>query len=265
MSDANAGAAEVSPSPTPEAASQAPEAASQAAETEWTPETRAYIEKLRSENKSYRERWQPFERAFGSLDPKDQKTILDLASIVNEDPRTAAAWMAENASDFARRAGASIEELLSTPPPTPTRPSDGPLTAEEVARIVEERTRETQEQIRAEINRERIKRELQDLGYDPASKEAKWLLIEAAASHNNDLRAAHEAFQTWQAELAKAALERLSQPAPPATPASAVTPQPPAAAPTADEASGDAFEAAVRLARQRQKARMEATRQAQAL
>lgn len=92
--DAPAAAEAVIPSreatPSADAKVEAAVAATGQTEDKWDPETRKYIESLRSESAKYRQRGQRYNEVFDGYEDEAVDEWLSLASTLREDPRAAA-------------------------------------------------------------------------------------------------------------------------------------------------------------------------------
>src|SRR5204862_2313085 len=131
-----------------------------AGEEDYTPEQIAKIvaenQKVRSELKRSRERWRPFEQAFAGVDEPDAVALVGFArTLAGGDRRAAVNWLAENAVGLAgddlvdeltrygftkKEAKAAVKEAEDAPP------TAHPMTAEDIAKLVEDRLAKEREQ-----------------------------------------------------------------------------------------------------------------------
>lgn len=120
---------------------------------QWPEPARQRIDALKQENQGYRQRWEPFERSFGSLNPQDAEAIMGFAHLLGTDPNQALQWMITNARTIA---GDRWEELTktekreavadATQAAQQAQHQGGGLTEERLLEILAERERRWEEQ-----------------------------------------------------------------------------------------------------------------------
>lgn len=152
---------------------------------------RKYVEKLRRENASYRERAKKYESAFegyedGAID--EWKTLI---TNFKADPASTARQMAELAENVLTQFGMLDEdekqEVLDEANSN-LDPGDKPLTRRELEQFYTERQNEQQ----LESMVKGIEDEARDLGYNLNSREYKILLMTAQEIPSGDLKEAHQ-------------------------------------------------------------------------
>lgn len=152
---------------------------------------RKYVEKLRRENASYRERAKKYESAFegyedGAID--EWKTLI---TNFKADPASTARQMAELAESVLTQFGMLDEdekqEVLDEANAN-LDPAEKPLTRRELEQFYSERQQEQQ----MESMVKGIEDEARDLGYNLNSREYKILLMTAQEIPSGDLKEAHQ-------------------------------------------------------------------------
>lgn len=150
---------------------------------------------LRRENATYRQRFQPYEQTFGSLDPEVSEALLGIAQKYGEDPEEAAALLL---------AAFGIDVPADEAPPTQlTEEALREAMRSEMESYFQQMTRQAEEQRTLAANRESIKSVAKSLGVEPDTKEYRRLLSLARDEFATDefgdpvpaeqaIRAAHE-------------------------------------------------------------------------
>jgi hypothetical protein len=169
--------------------------------------SRAEFERLQNENKTYRERFQPFERAMGSLDPADRQNFLGfIQSYAAGDMDTASQWLINSARSVA---GDRFEELVrggATQAQAANivqaeREVGHQLDPDQVAALVDERVRDAlAAQDRQRILNDAVAR-LGKLGVEPDSHHAAAILHLATSAHRGDIEAAYASYVASANEL----------------------------------------------------------------
>lgn len=150
---------------------------------------------LRRENASYRQRFQPYEQTFGSLDPEVSEALLGIAQKYGEDPDEAAAMLLA-----AFGIDVPGEE---TPPAQLTEEALREAMRSEMESYFQQMTQQAEAQRTLAANRENIKGVAKSLGVEPDTKEYRRLLSLARDEFSVDefgdpvpaeqaIRAAHE-------------------------------------------------------------------------
>jgi hypothetical protein len=197
--------------------------------------------KLRDENADYRKRWQPFEKAFGELDDESRTALLDAAPALggdlaylarragllsSEDRRWLADVTALSASDpaeAARLLAAAAAHLRSAEDGTGGGDDEGddddddlPVTKAELkaweARQSEALAHEREERA-IETQRESIRDEMKELGYDLDSKDpierarASTLIELAQQDPEGSLQVAHKQLVDYEQSIIDKAMK----------------------------------------------------------
>lgn len=132
--------------------------------------------KLRSENADYRKRFQPYEKAFGALDPEAANAFLELASVYAKDPAAATAALAEAFGfDLDGEAGGGQPQFLTR--------EDFRAEMEAFHRQQQQQAQETQA---IEAGRDEIRKVAKDCGFEPGTKDYKRLLAIAQSEFATD-------------------------------------------------------------------------------
>lgn len=201
-------------------------------------ETLAEVKKLRQEHKNYRERYAPYEKAFGQWSQSDRDAILGLAQLIDSNPAEAARWMHENAKTLAGEKWAEIvgaaqkaaqTPISQQPDPnaaapgnlgqTPSAPeTQGFLTRDEFEAELTRRERERSSRDQLERDKQAIIDKSDELGFGP-SHWAHASLLSIARQNGGDLDAAAEALRQnmagmSQEQLASKEAEASRTPAP---------------------------------------------------
>jgi hypothetical protein len=142
------------PDPTPEPVQQDPE------HVPW-----ADHKKLRDENATYRQRWQPLERTFGKLDPEMTQAFQHLAELYATDPAEA---QAELRRVFGLEGPSTDDELGD--------PDNPPLTRADLEAYFADRDQQREQELAVARGREEIQTAAKGFGYEPGSKEYQRLL-----------------------------------------------------------------------------------------
>jgi hypothetical protein len=184
------------------------------AETTAPDEWRAKVGKINSEVKGLRERANQY-RALDELPDDAREPLLALVDLVKGGQADQVArWMLHSAKNVSEdRFDALLQELTPAQQAelaeeieatdsgelTPTRVQE--LVRKELAeaRKADDERRQLDTQVRA------VEKELSDLGYDPRSDDARYVLQMARA--DGDIAKAHERFETRKAEWAKRYLQ----------------------------------------------------------
>lgn len=156
---------------------------------------RAYVERLRSENASYRTRAKEaadklaeYDDVFGNIDPEDRKVWLGMAKTMYADPAAGAKWLADVAAHVQSGLTQEQAEAAAGAEPTAGGTEEKPLTAADFERMYQERkAAEAQESEIAAITRE-----AKELGYEDGTVDYDLLLGIAFKQTNGDLKAAHQ-------------------------------------------------------------------------
>lgn len=198
----------------------------------WNPEkARGELGRLRGEHAKYRERYQPYAKAFEKYSPDDQQVLLQVVEAMADPNRAVdvAHFLIGTAKNLAGDQYPDVYGQFAPEQAQPSLPDSIPTDPAEFEKFLEERAARVadeklkafqQEQQQAQAQQQsvaQIDQSLRDLGYDPDSVEAEFVCQLALRNHNNDLQAAHEAFQQQQQEWARKAVEnRAPNTAPPA-------------------------------------------------
>lgn len=164
----------------------------EAVETEETAEPsyqetfdRKYVEKLRRENASYRERAKKFESAFEGYEEGAIDEWRDLITNFKNDPKSVAERMRDLSSEilqkFTPEEQAEIAEAVADG-------EDMPLTRTEFNKLMSER----EQQWELDSMVADIETEARDLGYNLKSREYKVLLMTAKELPSGSIQEAHE-------------------------------------------------------------------------
>ena len=150
---------------------------------------------LRRENATYRQRYQPYEQTFGSLDPEMSEALLGIAQKYGEDPEEAAALLL---------AAFGIDVPSHDAPPSQlTEEALREAMRSEMESYFQQMTQQVEQQRTLAANRENIKAVAKSLGVEPDTKEYRRLLSLARDEFSVDefgdpvpaeqaIRAAHE-------------------------------------------------------------------------
>lgn len=179
----------------------------------------AAFSKIRSELKSKRERYTPYEQAFSKLPEQDADALLQVARVLPENPEAVAKWMLDTARDIG---GESFPEWVGEQTGAPTEPLEDPeeeatvpeedksiedRVAEAVAAALAKRDEESEQQRAVDEQRKVIESKLAELGYtDPAAPDARLLLLQAQAIGGDPLDAiaqAHDGLEQHYVEKAR--------------------------------------------------------------
>jgi hypothetical protein len=204
--------------------------------------------RLRRENATYRQRWQPYEEAFDGLEDDVRGAFLELARMYREDPEQAAARL--------------LEAFGLAPP---TAGEDGPpqyLTRDDFRAEMDafwaEQQRRQREQEVVEGARETLRNTAKELGFEPGTRQYRQLLSLAADEFATDelgnprepaemIRLAADEIHRGLAEFEKKSIARYlegkSQPG--VTPVGVGEPGSPEKVPTTLEEASRAFKAAI--------------------
>lgn len=180
---------------------------------------RAYVERLRKENATYRTRAKEYEDYAKHFEPygeEDRAVWTEAMRLFNEDPQQGADYLERIAQ--AVKAGFTQEQAEAIA----ADGSDEPLTRADLDRIFAEREAKAAED--AAIAR--IEKQAVELGYDPASEEYAYLLHVASRLPDGDLNKAHAKIQAaeearFEARLAKMQAEAEDSPVAPSAGAGA--------------------------------------------
>lgn len=170
------------------------------------------IGKWNSEHKNYRERYQPYERAFKSLHPDDQTDILRFVEALN-DPQArpeAVNWMRNVLDRMTPAQQQQVADAVAAAAPEGEDDFD-PFDPKQVDARIESRAKALLDERFAEVERQREVERIQqanttrakELGYDdPTSADYALLFLTAQKQYANDpdpLGRAHEAIERrWQ-------------------------------------------------------------------
>jgi hypothetical protein len=146
---------------------------------------RAYVEKLRREAASYRDRSKKYQTAFDGYEEEAVQEWLTLAEALKTDPKAAAERFAELAE--------AINEQYKEPEPEiedtdPELGDNKPLTKAEFERLWSEKAKE------ADLNQRvvKIEADAQGLGYEKGSERYDYLLWRAGRLPSGSIQEAHE-------------------------------------------------------------------------
>lgn len=145
---------------------------------------RKYVERLRREAASYRDRAKKYQTVFDGYEEEAVNEWLQLASTLKEDPKTAAARFAELAE--------AINKQYEEPEPEVVDGAhvegEKPLTKAEFEKLWAEK------QYEVDINQRvvRIESDAKELGYEPKSDRYDYLLWKAARLPSGSVQEAHE-------------------------------------------------------------------------
>lgn len=175
----------------------APEVDSSAApaDTEATSDTvsREEYEKLQRENQKYREKYQPYERAFQSFDDEDRDLLTRWLPTFRTDPDQFVAIGQQIISNLSPAQQAAVDEAVADAEAT-----GNTLSAEEVAKLVAAEL-DKREQTAAERAAHReIRDELAKHDLEPGTMEGQAVLWLALNETGGDIDKAYEAFQARQ-------------------------------------------------------------------
>lgn len=152
---------------------------------------------LRRENAGYRQKYQPFEQAFGSLDPEVSGALLEVAKMYASDPEAAAARLAE---------ALGVEMPAGEPGPV-TEESVRAAVQNELGSFFEQQQQSALQQRQLSEARESIKETARGLGYEPGSKPYNRLLMiardEFATDEFGDPRAPVDAVKLAASAIAE--------------------------------------------------------------
>lgn len=139
---------------------------------------RTYVERLRREAADARVSGKPFKDAFDGYQQEEVEALLDLVTTIRQDPRTAAARMAE------------LVDVINQQFQEEAPPGEEPevVTRAEVERMLAER--EQEKSISSAV--QSIEQQASELGYKKGSRDYVTLLWTAQNETNYDLKAAHE-------------------------------------------------------------------------
>lgn len=204
------------------------------------------LKKLRQEHKSYRERFTPYEQAFGQWSQSDRDAILSFAKLMDADPVAAARWMHDNAKSLAGDKWQEIigaaKEIAQNPgalqaqqptnlgqAPKTEQQNPGYMTREEFEQELARRESERTQRDEMERQKQQIIDKTDELGFGP-SHWAHASLLSLARNNGGDLDAAAEALRqqiagvsTEQLASKEAEASRTPAPANGATPAGQAT------------------------------------------
>lgn len=179
---APAAPAQEDPAPAPEAH----EASDDAPATEAERDTfdRTYVEKLRRESASYRERAKRYQEAFDGYEDGQVEAWLGLARQLREDPRATAQELQALAEQINQAYEADLESREQE-----TDKGEQYLTRAQVEEIFQERERQADLQRRVS----QIEADARELGYNvsPTDESYQELLWIASRTESGDIRAAH--------------------------------------------------------------------------
>lgn len=200
---------EETPAATPEADAkvEAAVAATGQSEDKWDPDTRKYIESLRSESARYRQRGQRYNDVFDGYEEDAVNEWLELATTLKNDPKAAA-------ERFQTIAQAILEaEQASAPPVDHASEAEGevPLTRAQFDQLMKER------EAAQDLQRRTMQIELdaKTLGYTPGSDDYDELLYNASRLPNGSIQEAHAKLQAKKQAVIDAYVASLgARPAP---------------------------------------------------
>ncbi len=156
---------------------------------------RKYVEKLRRENASYRERAKKYSDAFEGYEDGAVDEWKQLITNFKADPASAAQQMAQLAESVLTQYGMLDEdeqqEVLDDANSN-LDPGEKPLTRNELEQFFAQKQNEQQ----MDTMVKGIEHEAQELGYDLKSREYKLLLMTAQEIPSGDLKEAHELLQS---------------------------------------------------------------------
>lgn len=149
---------------------------------------RTYVEKLRRESASYRERAKRYQEAFDGYEDGQVEAWLGLAKQLREDPRSTAAELQALAEQINAAYEADLEAREQE-----TDQGEQYLTRAEVENIFKEREQAADLQRRVA----QIETDAREMGYTvaPDNDEYQELLWVASRTESGDIRAAHEKIQ----------------------------------------------------------------------
>ncbi len=145
---------------------------------------RAYVERLRKENGSYRTKakeYEPYAQAFEAYNDEDRQVWQEAKRRFNEDPK----YGAEYLDQIAKAVLAEYQDQAEQPI---TDENDKPLTVSEYQALRAQEAAAAEQA--AEVSR--IESEAKTLGYDPASDEYTYLLTVASRLPSGSLQEAHD-------------------------------------------------------------------------
>lgn len=173
-----------------------------------TPQSLAEVKRMRQELKGYRERYSPYEQAFGKMDPGDAQAVLGFVELLQQDPAAAAQWMRTNAdrlSPAQEKAMEAAAQQAGAPEAAPSAAEEefDPYDPAQIDKRIEERAKALlDERLKADREQEeqqrfvaQIQQTAKDLGYSPGTSDYEHLLVEAKY-HEGDLRKAHAALES---------------------------------------------------------------------
>lgn len=179
---------------------------------------REYVEKLRRESASYRERAKKYNDVFEGYEPEAVDEWLSLATSLKSDPKAAAERFAELAEairgQFADPDGAAADAAVADAglaPAEAAADAEKPLTRAEVDAILAERDR------KAELDRRvaQIEIDARSLGYEPRTEGYDELLYIASTLPSGSIQEAHAKVQARKQAVIDAYVASLGQkPAP---------------------------------------------------
>lgn len=151
---------------------------------------REYVEKLRKESASYRERAKKFETTFEGLDENDRETFL---------------WLVDQYKGDAKAAGKEMLRLAQTLVGDEAEGESAPAEPQYMTKADYERIR-AEEATNARVAK--IEADAQALGYKMESTEYMTLLLTANREAGGDIHKAHEMIKAREESIAKSAIEK---------------------------------------------------------
>jgi hypothetical protein len=171
---------------------------------------------LGRELKAKREKYGPLEEAFGAIGEGDRKFLAQIGAALQSDPAAAARMFIDASRSIATHESVQADwnELAGITPEEGTPEMDEEALLAKMAELVKETvnselsgwTEKQKEEAELQRAQRQIADKLKDLGYDPSSREAKLLLLEAKELGGEPLEAldqAHTAITEFLSEKAK--------------------------------------------------------------
>lgn len=164
---------------------------------------RKYVEKLRRENASYRERAKKYESVFEGYEEGAVEEWKSMISTFRQDPKSVAEQMKslgeQILEQFTPAEQEEIQEALAD--------EEQPLTMSQLQQILDQRQHEN------ELNDmvADIEREARDLGYNLKSREYKILLMTAQELPSGSIQEAHELLESERQRYFDSRIEELEK------------------------------------------------------
>ena len=156
--------------------------------------SREEYEKLQRENQKYREKFQPWERAFQSFDDQDRDLLTRWLPTFRTDPDQFVAIGQQIISGLTPEQQEAVGDAVAEA----EQASGADLTPEKIAEIVAAELEKREQTAAERAAQNEIQSELKGLGLEPDTMEYQAVLWLALNETNGDLKKAHEAFAARQ-------------------------------------------------------------------